>query len=231
MQIWRIIATLLIALATASTATAVVHAGRDDGGPLVHRPSVLIVGDSFTAGVASHTAYPELVARTADWDLHVDAQGATGFIADGQGTGNGDTSRLIDRLAEDGQRFPKVDLLIIDAGRNDLDHPTDDIVSAVAEYVAAARTQWPGAEIAEIFPTFVNATPFDAYSDLRARIATCLSAAHSTLIDPIAEGWYSDVDVETLVSEDRVHPNMAGNALIADRLSASLRRRAIIPAI
>ena len=32
--------------------------------------------------------------------------GGTGFISDAHGTGNGDTSKMLDRLAADGQRFP-----------------------------------------------------------------------------------------------------------------------------
>ncbi len=229
-QIWRIFAALLVALAMATTVTAVVYARRDGDPRWDHRVSVLIVGDSFTAGVGPTVAYPERVARDANWDLHVDAQGATGFIADGKGTGNGDTSRLIDRLAEDGRKFPNIDLLIIDAGRNDLNYPTDQIVAALSEYLTHARRQWPDAKIVEIFPAFVKSVPFDTYPDLLDKMTARLAAVHGTLIDPFAEGWYTDADLDSLVIDDKVHPNPKGNAYIADRLIESLRREAIVAA-
>ena len=71
---------------------AVVHATGARGSDVADPLSVLFVGDSFTAGAGVQNeidAYPALVARSAGWNVHVDAQGATGFIADGKGTGNG----------------------------------------------------------------------------------------------------------------------------------------------
>jgi lysophospholipase L1-like esterase len=230
-SIGRIVAALLAALATALTAIAVVHAGRDGDAPAV-RPSVLFVGDSFTGGAMlrdAQDAYPELIALKASWDLHVDAQGATGFISDGQGTGNGDTSRLIDRLAADKQSFPTVDLLIVDAGRNDLSHPPDEVANAISEYLTEARKQWPSAKIVEIFPVFVSSAPYEGYPELLDRARTGVLAVGGTLVDPYAEGWYTNSDPASLTAADGTHPNMAGHAFIADRLIASLRKIGIVP--
>lgn len=231
-SIRRIILALLTALATTVTAVAVVHArstqGADAAGPL----SVLVVGDSFAvgAGVQKDDAYPALIARNAHWNVHVDAQGATGFIADGKGTGNGNTSRLMDRLAENGRRFPEVDLLIIDAGRNDLSYPTEEIAAALSEYVTEARRQWPAAKIVQILPAFLTSRPYDTYTDLLNKINSSLAAVDGTLIDPFAEGWYTGADLDSMVFTDKVHPNRQGSAHIADRLLASLRDKGITPA-
>jgi lysophospholipase L1-like esterase len=225
---------LLAALATAVTATAVVYARRDGNAQSVHPLSVLFVGDSFTAGAGvqdAQDAYPEVIAQNANWDLHVDAQGATGFIADGQGTGNGDTSRLIDRLAANRQNFPKVDLLVVDAGRNDIDHPTEEIAGALSEYLTQARRQWPDAKIVEIFPFFVSSKPPDTYPELVDAINTSLFAVDGTLVDPFAERWFANVAPESMVIQDGVHPNKAGNIYIADRFIASLRHKATIPTV
>jgi lysophospholipase L1-like esterase len=244
LSIRRITFVLLVALAGAVTAMAAAHVGNNPaassavGGQesrvvVADPPSVLFVGDSFTAGTGVQNevdAYPALVARGARWNVHVDAQGATGFIADGKGTGNGDTSRLIDRLAEDGRQFPVVDLLIIDAGRNDLGYPTEEIAAAMSEYLAKARRQWPEAKIVQILPAFLMSRPYDTYPDLLGRINSSLAAVDGTLIDPFAEGWYTDVNVDSLVVSDKVHPNWLGSAHIADRLLASLRDKGIVPA-
>jgi lysophospholipase L1-like esterase len=220
---------LLVALATAVTAVAVIQT---DVAKPTKALSVLFVGDSFTAGAGLQDTqtYPTLVARTANWDVHVDAQGATGFIEDGRGTGNGDTSRLIDRLAEDGRRFPRVDLLIIDAGRNDLDHPTDEFAGAVSEYLTAAQRQWPTAKIVAILPSYVRSCAYDTYPDLLEKLNARLSAVNGTLVDPIAEGWYANANLESMLSRDEVHPNYRGSAYIAERLIASLRSKGIIRA-
>lgn len=227
------VAAVLAALAAVATATAIVHARRDgDAQPL--RPlSVLFVGDSYTAGAGvrnSQDAYPELVAQKAHWDLHVDAEGATGFIADGHGTGNGDTARLVDRLAANQRDFPKVDLLVIDAGRNDLLYPTEEVAAALAEYLTKARRLWPEAKIVEIFPAYVSSRQPETYPKLLDAVNTRLRGVDATLVDPLAEGWYTNVDSESMVIRDGVHPNGKGNKYIAERLIASLRHEGIIPA-
>lgn len=241
--IGQILLTLLAALAAVVTAMAVAHvsgnpaassaiAGQSQGSTVADPLSVLFVGDSFTAGAGVQNridAYPALIARSARWNVHVDAQGATGFIADGRGTGNGDTSRLIDRLAEDGRLFPEVDLLIIDAGRNDLSYPAEEIAVALSEYLAQARRQWPEVKIVQILPAFLMARPYDTYPDLRGKINSSLAAVDGTLIDPFADGWYAGADLDSMLITDRVHPNWLGSAHIADRLLASLHDKGIIP--
>lgn len=242
-QIRRITLVLLAALAGAAIVMAVIHVGVNPAGSssvavqsratLADPPSVLFVGDSFTAGAGVQKevdAYPALIARGARWNVHVDAPGATGFIADGVGTGNGDTSRLVDRLAENGRQFPDVDLLIIDSGRNDLSYPTEEIAAAMSEYLAQARAQWPEAKIVQILPAFLTSRPYDAYPDLLGRINSSLAAVDGTLIDPFAEGWYTGADLDSMVVPDKVHPNWLGNAHIADRLLVSLRDKGIVPA-
>ena len=240
----RITLVLLAALAGAVTAMAVVHVGSNPApssagvgqqsrAAVADPPSVLFVGDSFTAGTGVQKevdAYPALIARGARWNVHVDAQGATGFIADGKGTGNGETSRLIDRLAQDGRQFPVVDLLIIDAGRNDLSYPTEEIAAAMSEYLAQARRQWPEAKIVQILPVFLTSRPYDTYPDLLGRIDSSLAAVDGTLIDPFADGWYTGADLDSMVVPDKVHPNWLGNAHIADRLLGSIRDKGIVPA-
>lgn len=226
----RIIVSLL-ALVAAVTSIAVVHATRPEASGPPQAASVLFVGDSFTAGAGAPPgqAYPELIANRSNWDLHVDAEGATGFIHDGQGTGNGQTSRLIDRLAEDGRKFPTVDVVIVDAGRNDLDRPADQISLAMSDYLTAVTRQWPTAKIVAILPSYVRPGGYDAYSLLRQALTHDMTAVDGTLVDPVAEGWYTNVDVTAMVIDDKVHPNELGNAYIADRLATSLRSKDIIP--
>jgi lysophospholipase L1-like esterase len=234
----RIVAALVAALATSA-----ITSSCDVAHPV--RPRVLFVGDSYTGGAGvedSQDAYPELIAQKAKWDLHLDAQGATGFIEDGRGVAdNFDSSRLIDRLAADKQNFPKVDLLVVDAGRDDLTeqtlskpvlayHPADEVANAILEYLTQARRQWPDAKIVEIFPAFVSTSkPYDGYPELLAKVSAGLSAVGGTLVDPIAEGWYANIETASIMDPDGLHPNRRGHAYIAVRLMESLRQSGVIP--
>jgi lysophospholipase L1-like esterase len=218
------------AVAAAVTVAAFVRATHEPDVP----PTVLFVGDSYTAGTGEHDpakGYPGRIASEAGWDLHVDAQGATGFISDGKKSFP-DARRLIDRLADDKKNVPKVDILIVDAGRNDLEQPPDDIANALSEYLTQARKQWPEAKIVVVLPAYLTTEPIDVnyYRELLEGFRESVSAVGGTLIDPIAEGWYANIDPATMTIDDGVHPNSRGNALIANRMMTALRKSGVIPA-
>jgi lysophospholipase L1-like esterase len=238
----RIIGGLLVVTAIVMTTAAVLQSGRtyspvraDDrrgAAQFVARTNVLFAGDSFTAGAGVQEdgdSYPELIARTAGLHLFLDAQGGTGFLADGKNTGNGVTSRMIDRLHDDFERFATVDVLVVDAGRNDLGHPIDTLAGAISAYLSAARKYWPNARIIVIFPSFVSSGPFDGYRELLNAIKRSLAQVNGQLVNPVAEEWYHGIQTDSLVTSDKVHPNGAGNTLIAQRLLTSLRHLGAIP--
>jgi lysophospholipase L1-like esterase len=214
------------AIAAMKTDTKAQVAHRD--GP----PSLLVIGDSFVAGAGvtdPGQSYPAVLAHATGMRLSVDGQGGTGFINDAHGTGNGDTSKMIDRLDADGQRFPDASVVVIDAGRNDLRYPVDQVGSAVSDYLDHARAQWPTADIVVVVPAFIKGQPFDGYQEVLNRFESSASKVGATLIDPIAEGWYQNADVATLVSADKVHPNADGARLIATRMEQSLRSHGLVP--
>ncbi|MGO4445122.1 SGNH/GDSL hydrolase family protein [Mycobacterium sp. 2YAF39] len=207
----------------------------DTKAEVAHRdspPSLLVIGDSFVAGAGvtdPGQSYPAVLAQATGMRLSVDGQGGTGFVNDAHGTGNGDTSKMIDRLDADGQRFPDASVVVIDAGRNDLRYPVDQVGSEVSEYLDRARAQWPTADIVVVVPAFIKEQPFDGYRDVLNRFENSASKVGATLIDPTAEGWYQNVDVATLVSADKVHPNADGARLIAERMEQSLRSHGLVP--
>lgn len=202
------------------------HAQRQD-----NRPPLLVIGDSFVAGAGvayEGETYPALLADATGMRLMVDGQGGTGFINDARGTGNGHTSKLIDRLAADGEKFPDASLVVIDAGRNDLRFPIDQVGDAANEYLNHARAQWPTADIVVVVPTFITPVAFERYEDVRNRLENSAAKIGAIVIDPIAEGWYHNVDVATLLAADRVHPNSEGALRIADRMEKSLRSLGLV---
>lgn len=229
----RIFVALLVLSLAVTFAIAAMKT--DTKAEVAHRdspPSLLVIGDSFVAGAGvtdPGQSYPAVLAQATGMRLSVDGQGGTGFVNDAHGTGNGDTSKMIDRLDADGQRFPDASVVVIDAGRNDLRYPVDQVGSEVSEYLDRARAQWPTADIVVVVPAFIKEQPFDGYRDVLNRFENSASKVGATLIDPTAEGWYQNVDVATLVSADKVHPNADGARLIAERMEQSLRSHGLVP--
>lgn len=229
----RIFVALLVLLFAVMFAVMVMKT--DTKAEVAHRdnpPSLLVIGDSFVAGAGvtdPGQSYPALLANATGMRLSVDGQGGTGFISDARGTGNGDTSKMIDRLVADGQKLPNASVVVIDAGRNDLRNPVDEVGNAVSDYLDNARAQWPAADLVVVVPAFIRLQPYDGYRDVLDRFESSASKVGATLIDPIAEGWYQNADVATLLSADGVHPNADGARLIAARMEQSLRSHGLVP--
>ena len=230
----RILLTLLVIACISAVATAVLNTPdgaqtgiRDTSAP---RINTLFVGDSFPAGDGVQdpdTAYPELLARATGMEPEIDAQGGTGFINKGPGSSDGHTSRLVDRLDRTASTFPNAELLIVDAGRNDLAWPVDDVAAAASDYLVQARNHWPHAQFVVIVPTFISASQRDGYQRLVQEMVASANRVGGIVIDPVAEGWYDNARTSEFLTSDEVHPNTQGHVLIAERLESSLRAHGI----
>jgi hypothetical protein len=113
--------------------------------------AALWVGDSFTAGegalVPAALTYPHLESSRLGWACHVDAQNGTGFVSDGH-PASPDCAPLIHRLPDDVRRYT-ADVVIVDAGRNDVDASIPRLQAAILEYLTAVRTAYPAAPVGD----------------------------------------------------------------------------------
>ncbi|SDO97471.1 Lysophospholipase L1 [Klenkia soli] len=202
-------------------------AATDDGAG-DRRPVALFVGDSFTAGVgasASNRAWSCVAAQTLDWVCNRDAEGGTGFVNDGR-SNQPDFSPLPDRLDATAATY-LADVVVIDAGRNDMQvDPTE--VGAVADaYLARVRERWPDAALVLIRPAFLGQVsgPDDVWGQTILAQWDELAARYGgVVLDPIAEQWVAPEEVDGFLSEDGVHPNDAGHERLAERFVADVRR-------
>jgi len=187
------------------------------------RPSALFAGDDFAAGYGeiARNAYPYIVCHAIGLNCNVDAQTGTGFVNDGQDHLTG-TVRMIDRLQTD-RRIFDVDLVIVDAGRNDGEAPSDAYGSAVAKYLGEVSRLWPAARIVVIAPYYLSSDPSPDYAARIAVISQVVQSVGGLLTDPVAQGWFVGVDTSALVLPDGVHPNQRGQEFIAKKLGESLR--------
>ncbi|MGC0362824.1 lysophospholipase L1-like esterase [Rhodococcus sp. 27YEA15] len=192
-------------------------------------PTALWFGDSFTAGIngIGLGAYPRIVCVRMGWECNVDAQGSTGFLNDGAPEYQGTTTRLANRLPTSIARY-RADIVFVDGGRNDLHMSPAELFPAIASYVDAVRKAWPNARLVLIVPTYVTPVPYEGHDGFVAALDEYAATVDATVIDPVADRWYDDVDLKSLTFEDGVHPNAVGNALIAQKLLASLAVRGVI---
>ncbi len=208
---------VVITLTPAAESPGAVAVKPPAGNPEEASPSALFVGDSFPAGSGApskNEAASCLAAAAMGWVCNVDAQAATGFLADGQHVAS-KYSRLIDRLPDSRRRY-LADIVIIDAGRNDKRAPSAELNAAITEYLDAVRRAWPKAELVVIEPYVMNSqAPVlapDALNHLRAEAER--HGAH--VINPHASGWILPGGTSKDLDAD-------GHRYIAQRLVAALR--------
>jgi lysophospholipase L1-like esterase len=186
------------------------------------QPSSLWIGDSYTQGVgAVDQSHAEscLTSTAMGWVCNTDAEGGTGFIANGRVT-DPTYAPVGRRLAADKANL-LADVVIVDAGRNDSTLPEPKLEHAADREFAGIRKDWPKAQLVAIVPYFMNATgrtaAFAAFE--RAEMVKY----HGQVVDPIAEGWIS-AKTASMTIADRVHPTPAGHRYIAQHLVADFRR-------
>jgi lysophospholipase L1-like esterase len=218
----RLLSTLGVGVLSATAIGLFLAPSRTSAAPPLEHASVLWVGDSYTAGIGAtgRKGYPLAVCDRLRWDCVLDAQGGTGYLADGHN--NSDTfTPFLARLDADRARVTP-DLVLVDGGRNDERQPPAQVAAAATGYAAGLRAAYPKARIVFVAPTFMHPQTPD-----EARIAQLLKglagAEHGWVIDPGALGWItSDAQGRPLLAADRVHPNDAGHAYLADRLIQAL---------
>ena len=111
----------------------------------------LWIGDGYTAQSCP-------AAKELGWKCRVDAQQGTGFLSDGSSF-DADFATVGDRLADLPRKDP--DVVVVDAGRNDLGvYATAAVLDAMDGYLAALRERYPDAVLVQVVPwTRADPTP------------------------------------------------------------------------
>lgn len=185
--------------------------------------AVLWVGDSFTVGTGSETpskSYARIVSRELGLLPRVDAQGGSGFLADGKKAVISNVP-VPERLDLNKQVFTP-DLVIIDAGRNDGLATEAEVRDVSNQYLDDVREAWPSAHLVLIVPFVLGAEKPDAlFADIYEQRASDLGA---TVINPVKEGWVGPKNLDSWIYKDGIHPNVEGHQYIADQLVERLQK-------
>jgi GDSL-like lipase/acylhydrolase family protein len=181
-----------------------------------HKPMLLVVRDSYAV------TYPELIADRMGWTLALDGQDGTGFVS-GIDMGNPARVPFIDRLDGDVATY-HVDYVLIDGGRSDLGEAAEPVVAAADEYVRKVRSDWPNAKIVVVLPASAAPDENANYPALADGLRRTAESVGAHVIDPAAQGWYRDIDVEPLLRQDGIHlAGDVGETYYADKITENLK--------
>jgi lysophospholipase L1-like esterase len=181
-----------------------------------YQPTLLVVGDSFAV------TYPALVADKMGWNLALDAQGGTGFVH-GIDYLSPPHVPFINRLDRDAATY-HVDYVLIDGGRNDLGGPLEPMMAAAGEYIKKVHSDWPNAKIIINLPTYATPDVAANYPAVAQGLRRTAESVGAYVIDPVAQGWYRDIDVQPLLRLDGIHLNENGQTYYAKKIIENLKQ-------
>lgn len=186
-------------------------------------PVLLIVGDSYTAGVGADQpgqGWANVVARELGYPTNIEGVSGTGF-AWGGGVQDelGDEYELrLRNIAADPAFVPNI--LILQGGQNDAQIPDlDEVEAATAQTIEAARRFWPGIQVVVLGPS----APQPLAEELRgvnSAVRAGAATANAPFVDAIEAGWFTSANSPGF-DADGAHPNTAGHAYIAEKFLES----------
>jgi lysophospholipase L1-like esterase len=190
-------------------------------------PVVMVLGDSYTAGIEGtppEATYVAEAARRLDWQVIIAGYRGTGFVAKGQ---IGKTFSTLDE-AELAWR-PAPDMVMVSGGHNDTPYDPRMVAAAARRLLTAIQQRWPQTQLVLTGPLW-GGDPTAAALRVRNALKAVAGELGIPFIDPLAEQWITGNPRRhtgtsaRYIRRDGVHPNAAGNQYLAGRFVADLRR-------
>lgn len=196
------------------------------GPATVEPPSVLFIGDSYTAGPGvREISYGCEAAVRLGWLCNLSAVPGTGYISGGEAN-RFTVDPYIGQSSSFSERIPKLamqydpDVVVLDGGRNDQFPPLADVFNAMADTIAKAHEAWPAATIVFIRPRYLAHPRDDLSFDTKFvdRMVSRSGVDDVVVMDPIHRlvGW----DTAELLIDDDIHPNRRGEHAITGAVVA-----------
>lgn len=216
-------ATASVTPSPAFTGTATPATPGTLGIELPAEPALLILGDSYTAGVGADQpdqGWAYLVAAELGYPATVDGAGGTGFAWGGgaQDEQGEEYEVRLRRIAANPAFVPNV--LVLQGGQNDaaVRNPAE-VEAATAQTIEAARRFWPGVQVVVLGPS----APRPLAEELRgvnSAVRAGAAAANAPFIDAVEGNWFTGANSPGF-DADGAHPNTAGHAHIAGKFLES----------
>ena len=198
------------------------------------RPSVLFIGDSYTAGNGlPEMSYGCMAAVRVGWLCNLSAVPGTGYIGGGPANRfevpyRGPSKSFIERIPNLALAY-QPDVVVLDGGRNDPFPPTANVFGAMAGTIGEARRAWPNARIVFIRPRFLAEPDNDlGFNDaFITHLREQPSAAGVTFLDPIKT--FTGRDTSAMLVDDGIRPNQRGELALTSALVESIRVQSFAP--
>ncbi|HEY7482933.1 MAG TPA: SGNH/GDSL hydrolase family protein [Streptosporangiaceae bacterium] len=190
-------------------------------------PIVMILGDSYSAGLRSVPAeqtYAADAARRMKWQVIIAGHEGTGFVTPGT-IGKSFHTLFDEQLAW----RPAPDMIVVSGGHNDWPHSFDQVRNAARQLLSEIKRRWPASHLVLMGPMWGSDPPPKGLQ-VRDALADVADGLHVPFIDPLAEQWITgDIhsgigNAPQYIRRDGTHPNPVGNRYIADRFITDLRK-------
>lgn len=187
---------------------------------LPDKPRLLIIGDSYSAGIGADDpakqGYAYLIANRLGWETRVDAIGGTGYTWGGgeDGTRPDRFADRVGRLKLDKSFVPNI--VIFQGGQSDYRAMDRQLTGIVTTTVDLARGAWPGAQVIIFGP----AAPYPLAQQLIGidkAIRAGGNLASAAIISPANGRWFTPGNSAKYAAPDGFHLNTAGYQYLADR--------------
>lgn len=191
--------------AAAAPRTAVSSAGSTG-------PTVVLIGDSYTTGTRVDSGnghrWPQLLDLAEPIHEVVLARYGSGYVHAGP-TGK--------PFSADASRVPRdAAVVLVFGSRNDVED-AEDVRDAALAFYAELHARAPQAQLVAVAPPWVDDDVPDYLWDDRDALKDAAEEGGVTFVDALADEWIRDSD--GLIGEGSIHPNDAGHAYLAAKLT------------
>ena len=190
-------------------------------------PVVMILGDSYTAGlpdVPPEQTFAAETARRLKWQLIIGGRYGSGFVTPGR-TGQTFATLFNQQLAW----RPAPDMIVVSGGHNDWPHSYEQVTTAARQLLTTIKRRWPASRLVLMGPLWGSDPPPKGLQ-VRDALQEAAGRLHVPFIDPLAEQWITgDIhsgigNASAYIRRDGTHPTPAGNRYFADRFITDLRK-------
>lgn len=182
-------------------------------------PRVYFYGDSWTHGAsaAPGRGFPAVVGQALGWRVQLGP--------DNSGSGYVHTY-VADHpvLPQSAAALPPIhaDLIVLEAGTNDIPGPLDHFWNAVKQTVRTLKRKSHGAPVVLVGPASFDGTVPEGLSAIDYEEAGAAAELRIPYVSPLKEHWFNAANIGPLFDPETIHPNTAGHAYYGGRLASAL---------
>lgn len=176
-------------------------------------PTLLVIGDSMSAGANNEVIWPELVAEKYDMSLRMLASGGAAYTQENE--------PFLDQAKELPLLTPAA--IIVAGSVNDREARTEKLKSAASELYAYLEDEFPDSPVFIVGP--ISGSHIEGVAQASDVLKSAAKDAGLPYWNPTAENWLPSMAV---VQDDNLHPTDEGQRLIAEQIAEYLEEAGVV---